>query len=136
MNDAIQLYFASVDAQKADIFRQALLASGYAIKANPLPVNPEGLTAIILSEDTTLEGLFESAPWIKEQYEYCSYPYLKMMPVFVYDSRKEDPEEAFEGPLGELYEELMSGEFKPFGFDQAKENPLEEFQRILESYLE
>ena len=132
----LNLYFAKDDAPKAAPFVSALRAAGYDVKENAKDVDEEGLNAIILSEDTTLDALFEAAPWIKGQYEYCSYPHLKLMPVFIYASSKVDPEEAFEGKVGEIYEELMSGEFKPFGFDLDNENPLEEFQRIYEEYAE
>ena len=133
--EPMQLYFDKADAQRANAF---VLAAETMVKIaiHPQTVDPDALTAIILSNDTTLEGLFQAAPWLKEQFEYCSYPHLKLMPIFVYASSKEDPEVAFEGPVGELYEELMSGEFKPFGFDLDAKNPLEEFPRILEEYSE
>ena len=133
--EKMQLYFATADMKRALAFKEAA-KSLVDISLNPTAFDPESLAAIILSNQTTMEGLFQAAPWLEEQYEYCSYPHLKLMPIFVYSSKKEDPEEAFEGPVGEIYEELMSGEFKPFGFDVDAKNPLEEFPRILEEYLD
>ena len=136
MDERLQLYHVLEDSSAAETFAATLRKGGYEIELNPTAFDEKYLAMVLLSDNATLEGLFAVAPWLKEQYKYCSYPHLRLMPVFVYDSRNTDPEEAFEGKVGELYEELMSGEFKPFGFDQAKENPLEEFPRILEEYSE
>ena len=136
MKPTISLYFDRIDGEDANLFAKALEEAGYPCVSNPPSFDGQGLAAILLSDQTSLEGLYASAPWLKDQYEYSSFPHLSLLPVFVYASSKTDPEEAFEGKVGELYEELMSGEFKPFGFDKDNKNPLAEFQRILEGYLE
>ena len=134
MKPAISLYFDPLDAKDAALFASALEQDGYPCLLNPTSFDGKTLAAILLSERASLDGLYGAAPWLKEQYEYSSFPHLSLLPVFVYASSKTDPEEAFEGKVGELYEELMSGEFKPFGFDKDAKNPLAEFQRILEGY--
>ena len=136
MKPQIQLYYCKADEENGRVLSSALEGKGYALSINSPTFDPEILAMLILSDNAEMEDIFKVAPWLKKQYEYCSYPHLKLMPVFVYDSSKVDPEEAFEGKVGELYEELMSGEFKPFGYDKAKENPLEEFPRILDEYLD
>ena len=136
MNEKIHLYFGQADDADGCLLAACLEKAGYQLNVNAVKFDPDTLAMLILSDNVEMEDLFLVAPWLKKQYEYCSYPHLKLMPVFVYDSTKVDPEEAFEGKVGELYEELMSGEFKPFGFDKAKENPLEEFPRILDEYLD
>ena len=45
---------------------------------------------------------------------------------------KENIDDLFEEGLGEVYEELFSGEFKPYGWDLDDENTIQEFERVLE----
>ena len=58
------------------------------------------------------------------------------MPVLVFDSRKDDVENLGDKPIATTLEEVISGEFKPYGYDLAKKNPLEEFLSVLEGYEE
>lgn len=79
---------------------------------------------------------FLSLSFLKNQYEKSTIQHLKIMPVFIYDSRQINSEEAFEDKIGEIYDDVFSGEFKPFGFDVEDKYPLKEFERILEQYDE
>lgn len=91
---------------------------------------------LLLDSQTSPEELYEDVPWLKAQFDFSSYRGFRMMPFLVFDSNKEDVEELDEEPIGETLEEVISGEFKPYGYDLAKKNPLEEFLSVLEEYDE
>lgn len=91
---------------------------------------------LVLDIDTTSEELFEDLPWLKEQFDYSSLRGFRLMPVLVFDSRKDDVENLGDKPIATTLEEVISGEFKPYGYDLAKKNPLEEFLSVLEGYEE
>ena len=103
-----------------------------------LGVSPseKAVNILALDTETTPEELYEDLPWLKEQFDYSSYRGFRLMPMLVFDSRKDDVENLDEKPIARILEEVISGEFKPYGYDLAKENPLEEFLSVLEGYEE
>ena len=135
----MKLFLASSaqELSTREMVRKALVEKGYdatLLEGSPKP--EDGIVIVILTVDTTEEGLFSSLPWLKEQFSRSSYRGFRLMPFFVYDSKVIDPEEAFEGNVGEVYENVFSGEFKPFGYDTSDKNAFEEFDRILDEYSE
>ncbi len=108
---------------------------GLAASAGLLPA--EGAVhVLVLDPKTSPDELYADIPWLKEQFEYSSLRGFRLMPFLVYDSAKEDVENLDEEPIAETLEEVISGEFKPYGYDLAKKNPLEEFLSVLEEYDE
>ena len=91
---------------------------------------------LLLDSKTSPDELYQDIPWLKEQFDYSSLRGFRLMPFLVFDSREEDVENLDGQPIEETLEEVISGEFKPYGYDKAKENPLEEFLSVLEEYDE
>ena len=91
---------------------------------------------LLLDSKTSPEELYQDIPWLKEQFDYSSLRGFRLMPFLLFDSRKEDVENLDGEPIEETLEEVISGEFKPYGYDEAKANPLEEFLSVLEEYEE
>lgn len=110
------------------------LKSGVSFKENE--VDFKNAIIICLNKDSKKDDILNEYPWLKNQFEYSSENYLKVMPFFIYHSRKENPEELFENNVGEIYEDIFSGEFKPYGWDLDSKNPEVEFDRVLEQYSE
>lgn len=99
-------------------------------------VDKSKVILILLSRKTKKEELFREIPFLGEQWKYSSRRHLKLMPFFVYHSSKEDPEVTFEDNVMDLYEDIFSGEFKPYAWDLDSDNPEVEFKRVLEDYSE
>ncbi len=97
---------------------------------------PSAVHILLLDPKTGPEELYEDVPWLKEQFDYSSLRGFRMMPFLVFDSAVDDVENLDDEPIGQTLEEVISGEFKPYGYDKAKKNPLEEFLSVLEEYEE
>ena len=97
-------------------------------------VSQEGFILLLLGPNTTKEGLLKANPWLSEQFEDSSFHGFRMMPILPYYGNKEDVDSLWGNGIGDLYEELISGEFKPFGFDLDNENATKEFDRVYEEY--
>ncbi len=91
---------------------------------------------LVMDVKTGPEELYADVPWIKEQFDYSSLRGFRMMPFLVFDSSVDDVENLDDEPIAESLDEVISGEFKPYGYDKAKKNPLEEFLSVLEEYDE
>ena len=107
---------------------------GYKFDENKVDFNK--VIIICLNKDSKKEVLLNSYPWLKDQFLYSSENYLKVMPLFIYHSNDEDIEKLFEDNIGDLYEDIFSGEFKPYGWNLDGNNPEREFDRVLEQYSE
>jgi len=94
------------------------------------------LVLLFLDMESTPEEIYSCAPWIKEQFDYSSFKALRLMPFLIYHSSKGSVEDQVENGLSDTLEEVMSGEFKPFGFDLDAKHPLEEFPSVYETYSE
>ena len=91
---------------------------------------------LVMDVKTSPDELYADVPWLKEQFDFSSLRGFRLMPFLVYDSNVDDVENLDDEPIAETLEEVISGEFKPYGYDRAKKNPLEEFPSVLEEYDE
>lgn len=135
--EPLQLAYLQKDRPIAETIALSLSEEGFEVTLVQKSVDPGKIVLVLLTEGSAAKELYSSFPWLQEQNAFSSYRGFRLMPLFAYDSGKEDPEEIFEGAFGEMMEEVFSGEFKPFGWDlsQKKMNP--EFLRVLEeSYSE
>lgn len=89
----------------------------------------------VLNKDLTKEKAFELYPWLKEQFVLSSIPNLRILPFVVYDGSKIDIDSLWDNGIGDNYEAIFSGEFKPYGWDTNNENAIEEFNRVIEEYM-
>jgi hypothetical protein len=94
------------------------------------------LVLLFLDMESTPEEIYASALWLKEQFDYSSFKALRLMPFLLYRSSLGDVEEQVDEHLADTLEEVISGEFKPYGYDLDDENPLREFASVLENYEE
>ena len=114
----------------------SLARKGYAIRA--LSGTPEdgSLVLLMLDMGSSEEEIFSTAPWLKEQFDYSSFKALRLMPFLVYRSSEGDIEQQVEDHLADTLEAVISGEFKPYGYDLDAQDPLLEFPSVLETYEE
>lgn len=133
-----QLQFAYLDriSKLGDEIYQKINPKFPIIRIKKDLIENESLILFLFDEETTKEECFAEFPWLLEQLEYSTISKFRIMPILAYHSSKAEPESLFDGELGEFYEEVFSGEFKPFGWDLDSPDPMVEFDRILESYLE
>ena len=137
MEKKLQLAYESQNREAALKIARILGESGFEVELVQKDIDPAELTLILINIYSKEETLFASLPWLKEQYGYSSLKGFRLFPILVYSPSKEDPEALFEGELGELYEKVFSGEFKPFGWNEESDALDPEFKRILEeSYSE
>ncbi len=99
-------------------------------------LDEDSLILLVFGIDAKKKNYLEEFPWLKEQLERSSIKRFKVMPILVYHSASSDPESLFDGELGNFYESIFSGEFKPYGWDLDSDSPEKEFERVLEQYLE
>lgn len=109
--------------------------AGYAYQDLDQPEDGS-LVLLFLDMESTPEEIYASAPWLKEQFDYSSFKALRLMPFLLYRSCLGDVEEQVDEHLADTLEEVISGEFKPYGYDLDDENPLREFESVLENYEE
>ena len=123
-----------LEAQVA-LVKASFAESGYPYQDLDTPTDGS-LVLLFLDMDSSPEEIYESAPWLKEQFEYSSFKALRLMPFLLYRSNLGSVEDQVEEHLADTLEEVLSGEFKPYGYDLDAENPLEEFPSVLENYEE
>ena len=136
MEEKLQIAFAKGQDDIAAETLSALWNAGYPAEIASNPIDPARIVILILYKGSSLDGLFANNPWLKEQFEYCSYPYLRLLPFVPYHSKSEDFDALWEENIEDVYENLISGEFKPYGWDLDDPNSKAEFARILEEYEE
>ena len=134
MEETLNIYFDIADEEYAKILLNALLEKGYEARLGKPKPNEKDFCIVILSSITTEEGLLSSLPWLKEQYDLSSFRGFRVMPLLMWHGG-ENLDEIWEEGIGDIYESIFSGEFKPFGFDMDSKEPLREFPRVLEEYL-
>ena len=134
--EKLQIAYGLGQEEIAQEALSVLNAAGYTAEMADDPIDPNRIVILILSKGVTLEGLLARNKWLKEQFEYCSYPYLRLMPFVAYRSSVEDFDSLWGNEIEEVYEELISGEFKPYGWDLDDPKSKIEFARILEEYEE
>lgn len=134
MNEA--LYIASLNENK-EYYKslvESLKTGGFHIGKIENCINDNDLYALDLT-DCNIDALFKKFPWTKNEREHSKTLHLRILPLFVYSSKEEDPFEKWEEGANEIYEELFSEEFKPFAYDLA--NPSfsnDELRRVLSLY--
>ena len=133
--ETLYIYASKEDKNNAERFNSALNEAGYSSVLASSSPKENDFVLLILSSDTTKESLLSSCPFLLEQFELSSFKGFRLMPVLVYSS-KVGLDETWDSGVGDIYDELISGEFKPFGFDLDSKDPLKEFPRILEEYSE
>lgn len=133
-NNNLQIAYSDIDSKYVlDVIKQ-LKSEYHLTRIYSDPLNDDVILAIF-TKFTKKDNFLSALPWLNKQLEYSSISHLKVMPFFIYDSQIDDPEEIFNGETGELYEDIFSTEFKPFGWDIIHPN-LKEFKRVLETYRE
>ncbi|MCR5348188.1 MAG: hypothetical protein K6E59_01090 [Bacilli bacterium] len=115
---------------------RALSQKGYPYQLLEEDPKDGDLVLLFLDLKSTKEELFDSFPWLEAQYEYSSLKGFRLMPFLMYHGKQGDIESLYEENLADMMDEVISGEFKPFGFDLDAGFPLEEFPAVLESYSE
>ncbi|HBE98761.1 MAG TPA: hypothetical protein DDW18_01760 [Firmicutes bacterium] len=131
-----KVYIASQNQnnQEFNSFIEGLKQGGFSPLEATKEINDEDLYFLDLS-NVSLKELEENYPWLKEELLRSSIYHLRILPLFIYDSRKEDPFEKWEEGANEIYESLFSEEFKAFAYDIS--NPSyanEELKRVLSLY--
>ena len=130
--EPLQLAFIQNDRSIAEKIALSLSEGGFEVTLVQKSIDPKKIVLVLLTKDSVEKELYSSFPWLKEQNDFSSYRGFRLMPLFAYDSTKEDPEKIFEGEFGEMMEEVFSGEFKPFGWDLSEKKMSPEFVRVLE----
>ncbi len=126
------IYIASANLNKELV--PSLAKGGFVIEFANNSINDEDLYFLDLT-DVSLEKLNETFPWLETELKHSKTPHLRILPLFVYDSRKTDPFEEWEKGANEIYEELFSEEFKPFAYDISNpEYSNNELKRVLSLY--
>lgn len=133
-----ELFLTHTEKDKAEALKviERLKKLSYDIIDTKQVVDESKVILILLSEKTIEEDLFKEIPFLQEQWKYSSRKHLKLMPFFVYHSSKENPEKAFEEHVMDIYEDIFSGEFKPYAWDLDSDHPEVEFERVLDEYSE
>ena len=137
MEKNLQLAYEDRNRDLALKIGRILGENGFKVELIQKDIDPKKVTLILINIYSKEETLFSCLPWLKDQFGYSSLKGFRLFPILVYSPSKEDPEVLFEGELGELYENVFSGEFKPFGWNEESNVLDPEFKRILEeSYSE
>ena len=137
MEKNLQLAYEDQNRDLALKIGRILGENGFKVELVQKDIDPKKVTLILINIYSKEETLFSCLPWLKDQFGFSSLKGFRLFPILVYSPSKEDPEVLFEGELGELYENVFSGEFKPFGWNEESNVLDPEFKRILEeSYSE
>ena len=137
MEKNLQLAYEDRNRDLALKIGRILGENGFKVELIQKDIDPKKVTLILINIYSKEETLFSCLPWLKDQFGFSSLKGFRLFPILVYSPSKEDPEVLFEGELGELYENVFSGEFKPFGWNEESNVLDPEFKRILEeSYSE
>lgn len=137
MEKNLQLAYESQNRDLALKIGRILGENGFEIELVQKDIDPKKVILILININSKEETLFSSLSWLKDQFGYSSLKGFRLFPILVYSPSKEDPEALFEGEFGRLYENVFSGEFKPFGWNEESGVLDPEFKRILEeSYSE
>ena len=137
MEKNLQLAYEDQNRDLALKMGRILGENGFKVELVQEDIDPKKVTLILINIYSKEETLFSCLPWLKDQFGFSSLKGFRLFPILVYSPSKEDPEVLFEGELGELYENVFSDEFKPFGWNEESNVLDPEFKRILEeSYSE
>lgn len=117
----LKIYIASQNQnhQEFNSFIEGLKQSDFSPLEAKREINDEDLYFLDLS-NTTKEDLEKAYPWLKEEFLRSNIHHLRILPLFIYDSKKEDSFEKWEEGANEIYESLFSEEFKPYAYDISR----------------
>ena len=132
MDKILQIASLASQSKQSDIVCHVLTKHVCRLFAVHQEMDPNLVTLVFLTPGVSLDELFDAFPWLKQEHERSSSPYLRLFPFIPYHPSRENIDDLFEEGLGEVYEELFSGEFKPYGWDLDDENTIQEFERVLE----
>lgn len=136
MEKLLQIAYESVNEAEVEAVKKELKKQGFSLVDANKEVNPDHVVLVFLTPKSRLDSLMKEIPWLQGQYEESSFKYLRAMPFIPYHPSKEDIDDLFDAGLGELYEEVFSGEFKPYGWDLDDPDTIKEFLRVLEEGYE
>ena len=131
-----KIYVASLNEASAEFqtFVKGLKIMGIEVSPSPQKANDLDLYAIDLTKGSLAE-LEEKYPWIQNEFSRSGIAHLRVLPLLVYDSKKETPDSLWEKGAGEIYEEIFSEEFKPYAYDISSiESSNEELVHVLSLY--
>lgn len=136
MSETLYLSYPKRLSAEVSLVKEAFAAKG--LSYADLSGSPKDYTLVLLflNMRSTEEEIYETAPWLQEQFEYSSLKALRLMPFLLYRSSEGDIEDQVEENLAETIESVFSGEFKPYGFDLDSPTPLGEFDTVLHNYEE
>ena len=136
MNETLYLSYSPRLSGIASTVKEGLSALGLRI-ADAHEEDYEGkLVLLLLDLDSSVEEIFASAPFLQKQFEYSSFKAMRLMPFLVYHGNAGDIESRVEEGFADVLEEVISGEFKPYGYDLDDKEPLKEFLSVLDNYEE
>lgn len=130
------LFIATNNSDKTQLskFIDGLKSAGFNVLEAGKEVNDNDLYFLDLS-NTTLSDLEDKYPWLKEELNRSNILHLRILPLLIYDSKKEDPFKKFEEGPSEIYEEVFSEEFKPYAYDVSNpESSNKELEHVLSLY--
>lgn len=135
MEKKLQIAYINKNKEKANEFKSILEQNGYRIEISNKDILENEICLLLFYKGITLKDIFSDIPWLKKQSEKSTIAYLRLFPIFLFD-RKEEIELDINEYLP-ILESLISGEFKPYGFNLKDKNSIVEFNRILkDSYSE
>ena len=132
----LQISFIRENEKKANEFASILESQGYKIKTANNEVSESSPVMLIFYKGASKERMLKDISWLRSQNERSSIKYLRLFPIFLFD-KESDIEKDIDSYV-DVYEDFISGEFKPYGFvlDEPSKY-IAEFNRVLnESYSE
>ncbi len=135
MEKKLQIAYINKNEKKVNEFKSILEENGYKITISNKDVLENEICLLLFYKGISLKDIFVDIPWLKKQKEKSTIAYLRLFPIFLFDNKEE-----MEIDINEylpILESLISGEFKPYGFNLEDKNSIVEFNRILkDSYSE
>ena len=136
MSETLNLCYSRRQQALGERVLSSLIQAGYDAKTLQNSPKDGDLVLLLLDMESREDELYASFPWLEGQFEYSSFRALRLMPFLVYRSSEGDIEEQVEENLADTLENVISGEFKPYGYDLDAIDPLKEFPSVLENYEE
>lgn len=132
----LQISFIKENEKQAEKFASILKTHGYKIRIANDEVGESSPVMLIFYKGASREKMLKEISWLRSQNERSSIKYLRLFPIFLFD-KESDIEKDIDSYV-DVYEDFISGEFKPYGFvlDEPSKY-IVEFDRVLnESYSE
>ncbi len=131
-----KLFIASANKDESQFkrFISNLKDGGFDVLRAGKEINDTDLYFLDLS-NTTLPELEEKYPWLESELKRSNVLHLRVLPLLIYDSKKEDPFDKFDDGPSEIYEEVFSEEFKPYAYDISNpDSSNSELKHVLSLY--